>query len=96
VVHPYGLPPAFAFTTRRGLSPAHSRLWATPWSVFQDGPLVAITPASLQKRGPRTAPAHYVARYNTLRKEPRSRYLLVPAPTDAGPSPAECTGEKAG
>ena len=49
MVRPSGLPPAFAFTTRRGLAPAHSRLWATPWSVFQDGPLVAIMPASLLK-----------------------------------------------
>ncbi len=49
-----------------------------------------------RRRGPRTAPAHYVARYNTPRGEPRSRHLSAPAPTDAGPSPAECTGERAG
>src|SRR6201992_2668798 len=39
-------PPPFTFITRRGLTPEHSHRWSTPWSVFQDGPLTTITPAS--------------------------------------------------
>src|SRR3954452_22284487 len=42
------LSPAFTFITRRGLTPEHSHTKTTPWSVFQDGSLMTITPASLQ------------------------------------------------
>ncbi|KAH6604848.1 hypothetical protein Trco_006555 [Trichoderma cornu-damae] len=48
------LSPAFTFITRRGLTPEHSHTKTTPWSVFQDGSLVTITPASLQMRGPQS------------------------------------------
>ena len=40
------LSPAFTFITRRGLTPEHSHTKTTPWSVFQDGSLMTITPAS--------------------------------------------------
>ena len=42
------LSPAFTFITRRGLTPEHSHTKTTPWSVFQDGSLMTITPASLR------------------------------------------------
>src|ERR1700748_3817752 len=42
------LSPAFTFITRRGLTPGHSHTKTTPWSGFQDGSLMAITPASLR------------------------------------------------
>ena len=42
------LPPAFTFITREGFPPKHSHKCSTPWSVFQDGSLTTITPASLQ------------------------------------------------
>ncbi|KAI4252392.1 MAG: hypothetical protein L6R42_007985 [Xanthoria sp. 1 TBL-2021] len=41
-----GFPPPFTFIARVGLTPKHSHSWSTPWSVFQDGPLTTITPAS--------------------------------------------------
>jgi hypothetical protein len=49
------LSPPFTFITRRGLTPKHSHKRLTPWSVFQDGSLMTITPASLQSAnlGPR-------------------------------------------
>ena len=59
------LSPAFTFITRRGLTPEHSHTKTTPWSVFQDGSLMTITPASLQKRGPRSPRGHYAPGYNT-------------------------------
>src|ERR1700760_1746123 len=42
------LSPAFTFITRWGFTPKHSHTKTTPWSVFQDGSLMTITPASLQ------------------------------------------------
>ena len=42
------LSPAFTFIPRRGLTPEHSHTRTTPWSVFQDGSLMTITPASLR------------------------------------------------
>ncbi|KAG5971360.1 hypothetical protein E4U55_001243 [Claviceps digitariae] len=59
------LSPAFTFITRRGLTPEHSHTKTTPWSVFQDGSLMTITPASMQMRGPQPAPGHCAAGYNT-------------------------------
>ena len=59
------LSPAFTFITRRGLTPEHSHTKTTPWSVFQDGSLMTITPASLPKRGPRSPQGHDAAGYNT-------------------------------
>ncbi|KAG6022766.1 hypothetical protein E4U41_002171 [Claviceps citrina] len=59
------LSPAFTFITRRGLTPEHSHTKTTPWSVFQDGSLMTITPASLQMREPQSAPGHYAGGYNT-------------------------------
>ncbi|PHH69845.1 hypothetical protein CDD80_6455 [Ophiocordyceps camponoti-rufipedis] len=60
-----GLPPAFTFIARTGLTPEHSHTKTTPWSVFQDGSLVAITPASLRTRAPRPAAGHGAPGYNT-------------------------------
>ncbi len=57
MVRPEGFSPPFTFITRAGVMPKHSRPWSTPWSVFQDGSLATITPASVQKRVPRSAPA---------------------------------------
>ena len=78
------LSPAFTFITRRGLTPEHSHTKTTPWSVFQDGSLMTITPASVPKRVPQSAPGHYTTGYNTPRREPHSRRLYPPGQTDAG------------
>ena len=78
------LSPTFTFITRRGLTPEHSHTKTTPWSVFQDGSLMTITPASVPKRVPQSAPGHYTAGYNTPRREPHSRRLYPPAKADAG------------
>ena len=59
------LSPTFTFITRAGFTPKHSRKTLTPWSVFQDGSLVAITPASLQMREPRSPRGHCAQGYNT-------------------------------
>ena len=61
------LSPAFTFITRRGFTPEHSHTKTTPWSVFQDGSLMTITPASLQKRVPRSPRGYCAAGYNTPR-----------------------------
>jgi hypothetical protein len=89
------LSPTFTFITRAGFTPKHSRKTLTPWSVFQDGSLVTITPASLRSAnlGP---PEGIAPRAITLPKELRSPGLCPPRRADAGPSPAECTGENAG
>ncbi|KAG5789436.1 hypothetical protein H9Q69_011504 [Fusarium xylarioides] len=47
----------------------------TPWSVFQDGSLMTITPAPLQMREPQSPPGYYTAGYNTPRREPHSQSL---------------------
>ena len=78
------LSPAFTFITRRGLTPEHSHTKTTPWSVFQDGSLMTITPASLQMREPQSPPGYYTVGYNTPRREPHSRRLYPPGKTDAG------------
>lgn len=59
------LSPAFTFIARRGLTPEHSHTRTTPWSVFQDGSLVTITPASLRMREPQSAAGHCAPGYNT-------------------------------
>jgi hypothetical protein len=61
------LSPPFTFISRRGLTPVHSHTRTTPWSVFQDGSLMTITPASLQMREPRSAEGYYTGGYNTPR-----------------------------
>ena len=88
------LPPTFTFITRAGLTPKHSRRTSTPWSVFQDGSLVTITPASLQSAnlGPRGGMTRWAI---TLPGEPRSQHLYPPTRTDAGLSRNECTSENA-
>ena len=78
------LSPTFTFITRWGFTPGHSHIRLTPWSVFQDGSLVTITPASLQMREPQSPPGYYATGYNTPRREPHSRSLYPPAKTDAG------------
>jgi hypothetical protein len=60
MMRPGGLSPAFTFITRRGLTPEHSHTKTTPWSVFQDGSLMTIMPASLHKA--RTSARHKVLR----------------------------------
>jgi hypothetical protein len=90
------LSPTFTFITRAGLTPKHSRKTLTPWSVFQDGSLMTITPASLHEcaiLGPRGG---VPPRAITLPEELRSLGLSPPARTDAGLSPEECTGENTG
>lgn len=91
------LSPTFTFITRRGLTPEHSHTKTTPWSVFQDGSLMTITPASMQMREPQSTPGYYAAGYNTPRRELRSRSLCPPGQTDAGLSrqsnPARTLGE---
>ena len=86
------LSPTFTFITRAGLTPEHSHTKTTPWSVFQDGSLMTITPASLQCAylGPSGGIAPGAI---TLPREPLSPGLYPPAKTDAGLSLAECTGE---
>ena len=90
------LSPTFTFITRRGLTPEHSHTKTTPWSVFQDGSLMTITPASLRMREPQSATGYYAAGYNTPRREPHSRSLFPPRRTDAGLNAAKCTGENPG
>ena len=81
------LSPAFTFIARRGLTPEHSHTRTTPWSVFQDGSLVTITPASLRSACLSPRAGHCAPGYNTPRGEPRSRRLCPPRRTDAGPGP---------
>ena len=89
------LSPTFTFITRAGFTPKHSRKTSTPWSVFQDGSLMTIMPASLQSAnlGPRKG---IEQRAITLPEEPRSRSFCPPARTDAGLSRVECTSENTG
>jgi hypothetical protein len=89
------LSPRFTLITRKGFTPKHSHRCSTPWSVFQDGSLTTITPASLQSAnlGPRGG---ITRRAITLPREPHSRSFYPPAGTDAGPRRAECTSENAG
>ena len=65
MMHPCGLSPPFTFITREGLTPKHSHKCSTPWSVFQDGSLITIMPASLQMREPRSPEGYYATGYNT-------------------------------
>ncbi|GIY42592.1 uncharacterized protein CDAR_467031 [Caerostris darwini] len=89
------LSPAFTFITRRGLTPEHSHTKTTPWSVFQDGSLMTITPASLQCAY--LSPAQGITQWAiTLPREPHSQNLFPPRQTDAGLCPAKCTSENAG
>ena len=86
------LSPTFTFITRAGFTPKHSRKTLTPWSVFQDGSLMTITPASLRMREPQSATGYYAAGYNTPRREPHSRSLYPPGRTDAGLSRKSAPG----
>ena len=89
------LSPTFTFITRAGFTPKHSRKTLTPWSVFQDGSLMAITPASLRCAvlGP---PRGILQRAITLPEELRSRSFCPPEKTDAGLYRSKCTSENAG
>ena len=87
------LSPAFTFITRRGLTPEHSHTKTTPWSVFQDGSLMTITPASLRSAN-LSPPRGMTRRAITLPREPRSRRLCPAAATDAGTAPAECPADE--
>ena len=90
------LSPTFTFITRAGFTPKHSRKTLTPWSVFQDGSLTTITPASLHKARSSVRARGIPQWAITLPEELRSRGLYPPARTDAGLSRAECTGENTG
>ena len=59
------LSPTFTFIPRWGFTPGHSHIRLTPWSVFQDGSLATITPASLQKRVPQPPEGYDTTGYNT-------------------------------
>src|SRR6187200_1709604 len=88
------LSPTFTFITRAGFTPKHSRKTSTPWSVFQDGSLMTIMPASLQSAN--LGPGGGMTRQAiTLPREPRSWRLCPPSRTDAGLRRGECTGENA-
>ena len=89
------LSPTFTFITRAGFTPKHSRKTSTPWSVFQDGSLMTIMPASLQSAnlGPHEG---IKQRAITHPKVLRSRSLYPPTRTDAGLSRVECTSENTG
>ncbi|KAI6080161.1 hypothetical protein F4821DRAFT_274029 [Hypoxylon rubiginosum] len=90
IVHHLSGPNSYALTqihpktSGSGLIPKHSHKCSTPWSVFQDGSLITITPASLPKRGPRSP------------GEPHSPCFCPPPETDAGLNPVKCTGENTG
>ncbi|OTA50907.1 hypothetical protein K449DRAFT_441134 [Hypoxylon sp. EC38] len=78
-----------------GLTPKHSHKCSTPWSVFQDGSLTTITPASLQSAvlGP---PRGITQGAITLPGELRSPSLYPPKKTDAGLIQDKCTGTNTG
>ncbi|KAI1418760.1 hypothetical protein F5Y12DRAFT_789613 [Xylaria sp. FL1777] len=81
---------------RSGLTPEHSHHCSTPWSVFQDGSLTTITPASLPEGavlGPRKG---IIRGAITLPRELRSPRLYPPTKTDAGLHLAKCTSENTG
>jgi hypothetical protein len=89
------LSPTFTFITRAGFTPKHSRKTLTPWSVFQDGSLMTITPGSSQcaDLGPRRG---IMSRAITLPGEIHSRGFYPPTRTDPGLSRGECTAENGG
>ena len=80
------LSPPFTFITRMGLTPKHSHRSLTPWSVFQDGSLMTITPASLQMRGPRS-PQGITPWAITLPEELHSQEPLSPRENRCWPEP---------
>jgi hypothetical protein len=53
-VNPWHL--KLTFITRMGFTPAHSHNWLTPWSVFQDGPMEALSAGSQKPLEPQDAP----------------------------------------
>ncbi|KAI1809007.1 hypothetical protein GGS20DRAFT_581058 [Poronia punctata] len=71
-----------------GLTPKHSHKCSTPWSVFQDGSLTTIMPASLPKRGPRSPQGYYAGGYNTPEGATFPR-LLSPCGNRCWPRPGE-------
>jgi hypothetical protein len=89
------LSPTFTFITRAGFTPKHSRKTSTPWSVFQDGSLMTIMPASLQSAN-LGLHGGIKQRAITHPKVPRSRSFYPPTKTDAGLSRVECTSENTG
>ena len=77
------LSPTFTFITRADFTPKHSRKTSTPWSVFQDGSLMTITPASLQSANLGLGKS-IAQRAITLPEEPRFQSIYSPTKTDAG------------
>lgn len=83
---PAGCAPKFhpvAFTAPRGLKPVDSHHCSTPWSVFQDGRVIPITPAYLAVVNRRWA-------HSTGRPPEGSRPLLQARGGCAGLGAAEC------
>ena len=82
-MRPEGLPPAFTFITRRGLSPEHSHTWYD--SLVRVSRRVAddhYASILAEARNPQVGRQAVLrsARYNTPRREPHSRRLYPPAP----------------
>ena len=91
------LPPPFTFITRKGL------VTQTLAQMFDS--LVRVSRrvaddhyASILAQGAVLGPrqGYSATGYNTPRRELHSQSFYPPGRTDAGPSPAECTGENAG
>src|SRR5690606_19018406 len=88
------LSPPFTFITRRGLTPVHSHIRTTPWSVFQDGSLTTITPASLHYARSSVPPGVLRGGLLHSRRSHIPAAFLPPVETDAGPSPPECAADE--
>jgi hypothetical protein len=91
------LPPPFTFITRKGF------VTQTLAQMFDS--LVRVSRrvadnhyASILAQGAVLSPhqGYSTVGYNTPRREPHSQSFYPPGRTDAGPRPAECTGENTG
>jgi hypothetical protein len=88
------LSPTFTFITRAGFTPKHSRITLTPRSVFQDGSLAAITPASM--RCAYLDPPENILQQAITPRRATFLQLFSPPENRCWPGPAECTSENAG
>ena len=81
----------------RVLAPKHSHKCSTPWSVFQDGSLTTITPASLHE-GAVLGPAGGIGRGTITLPGGSyvSRAFVPPAEPMLARARAKCTSENAG
>src|ERR1700742_1291831 len=88
---------AFTFIARSGLPPKHSRACSTPWSVFQDGSLKAITPASQGLRPDSSFPCAVLPREAITQPELPHSSRVCPARKTMLARPAgKCTKQKQG